>query len=31
MNKPIILVIHGMGSHEPGNLKKEIAEGVNEA
>ena len=31
MNKPIVLVIHGMGTHEPGNLKKQIAEGLNEA
>jgi hypothetical protein len=31
MNKPIVLVIHGMGSHEPGNLKKQINEGLNEA
>lgn len=31
MNKPIVLVIHGMGSHEPGSLKKQIAEGLNEA
>lgn len=31
MNKPIILVIHGMGTHEPGDLKKGIAEGLNEA
>jgi hypothetical protein len=31
MNKPIILVIHGMGTHMPGDLKKDIAEGLNEA
>lgn len=31
MNKPIVLVIHGMGTHEPGKLKKDIAEGLNEA
>jgi hypothetical protein len=31
MNKPIVLVIHGMGSHEPGKFKKDIAGGLNEA
>lgn len=31
MNKPIVLVIHGMGTHEPGDLKKDIIEGLNEA
>lgn len=31
MSKPIVLVIHGMGSHEPGDLKKQISEGLNEA
>ncbi|MEO9522135.1 MULTISPECIES: hypothetical protein [Pseudomonadota] len=31
MNKPIVLVIHGMGTHEPGKLKTDITEGLNEA
>lgn len=31
MNKPIVLVIHGMGTHEPGSVKEEIAKGLNEA
>lgn len=31
MNKPIILVIHGMGTHAPGELKTDITEGLNEA
>jgi hypothetical protein len=31
MNKPIILVIHGMGTYEPGDFKQDIAGGLNEA
>lgn len=31
MGQPIILVIHGMGTHQPGDLKRDIAEGLNEA
>lgn len=31
MNKPMVLVIHGMGTHKPGETKKIIAEGLNQA
>ncbi len=31
MNKPIILVIYGMGPRAPGDFKNDIAEGLNEA
>ncbi len=31
MNKPIVLVIHGMGTHAPGTFKKDINDGLNEA
>ncbi|WOT04725.1 hypothetical protein [Shewanella youngdeokensis] len=31
MNKPMVLVIHGMGTHKPGETKKAIADGLNEA
>ncbi len=31
MNKPIVLVIHGMGTHALGEMKKAVSEGLNEA
>ncbi len=31
MNKPIVLVIHGMGTHALGDMKKEVSDGLNEA
>jgi hypothetical protein len=31
MNKPMVLVIHGMGTHNPGETKKIIADGLNNA
>jgi hypothetical protein len=31
MGKPIVLVIHGMGTHAPGEVKKQISAGLNEA
>ena len=31
MNKPIVLVIHGMGTHALGEMKKDVSEGLNEA
>ncbi len=31
MNKPMVLVIHGMGTHKPGETKKSIADGLNQA
>ncbi|MBA6340023.1 hypothetical protein H4J59_03265 [Colwellia sp. MB02u-10] len=31
MNKPMVLVIHGMGTHKSGETKKEIADGFNQA
>lgn len=31
MNKPMVLVIHGMGTHKPGETKKTIADGLNKA
>jgi len=30
MTKPIILAIHGMGTHKPGDISKEIASGLKE-
>jgi hypothetical protein len=31
MTKPMVLVIHGMGTHVPGAMKQEVASGLNEA
>lgn len=31
MNKPMVLVIHGIGTHKPGETKKDIADGLNQA
>ncbi|WP_293745858.1 hypothetical protein [uncultured Paraglaciecola sp.] len=31
MNKPMVLVIHGIGTHKPGETKKAIADGLNQA
>jgi hypothetical protein len=31
MSKPMVLVIHGMGTHKPGETKKTIADGLNQA
>ncbi|MEZ8282122.1 hypothetical protein AB6C51_17975 [Vibrio splendidus] len=31
MNKPMVLVIHGMGTHKPGETKVEISSALNEA
>ena len=30
MSKPIILLIHGMGTHPPGNMRKEFIDGIND-
>ena len=31
MNKPMVLVIHGMGTHQPGETKKMVIDGLNNA
>lgn len=31
MSKPMVLVIHGMGTHLPGEMKKQVIDGLNEA
>ncbi|WP_114695722.1 alpha/beta hydrolase [Motiliproteus coralliicola] len=31
MSKPVVLLVHGMGTHQPGNMTKEFTKGVNEA
>jgi len=31
MSKAVVLLVHGMGTHAPGNIKKEFIKGVNQA